>query len=212
MEIIAHRGLWSSLDEQNTGAAIEAALRAGLSLETDIRSFRGEIFVSHDPIRDSDGLVSFDTLVTLAWRHPTSRLFLNVKEDGLLDVLLRERWRWEGIGVVFFDMSGPELVRYAGRLPASMLATRASDLEPVPVLADRCGWVWVDGFERDLGSDELSDLMRLHPDKSWAFVSPELHGRDPVHFWAALRSGSMGESGRLALCTDRPVEWREERR
>lgn len=198
---LAHRGLWRESSEQNSLAALEAALRAGHGIETDLRSRDGTLVLAHDPPRVLDAPPRFDGLLTRLERFPHSRCFLNVKEDGLVPYLERYRDRLLALPVVFFDMSVPELVRYAKRYPPSHLAARVSDVEPEPHGASFCRWLWVDGFFRDPTEEELARLVARHP-HALAIVAPELHGRAGERLAALIARGDrLAERERL-WCAD----------
>ena len=46
--ILAHRGVWGSKEEQNSRSAIKHALAGGFGIETDIRDHDGQVVLSHD--------------------------------------------------------------------------------------------------------------------------------------------------------------------
>lgn len=48
IEILAHRGWWTSREDQNSLDALTRALTAGFGVETDIRDCAGRLVVSHD--------------------------------------------------------------------------------------------------------------------------------------------------------------------
>ena len=50
-QILAHRGIHNSNDEtKNSIGALIEAVEQGFGLETDIRDFKGDLYISHDPI------------------------------------------------------------------------------------------------------------------------------------------------------------------
>jgi hypothetical protein len=211
MELIAHRGLWNSEIKSNSRAALANALDAGYGLETDIRAHDGELYLSHDPIHETKTLVRLTELLDLGVQYRDQRLFLNVKEDGLLPLLLKHRTLIEKLKVVFFDMSVPQLVLYARVFAPEKLATRLSDVEPHPCLVQHCDWIWVDAFERDWPVEEIRRIKR-HFKRNLALVSPELHRRDPAALWKALTSAPdlTTPSGEMAICTDQPAIFQQE--
>ena len=46
--ILAHRGIWNEIVEQNTMIAFKRAFERKIGIETDIRDYNGEIVISHD--------------------------------------------------------------------------------------------------------------------------------------------------------------------
>ena len=209
MKLIAHRALWNGLRKPNSLSALEAALAAGFGVETDLRSYADEIYIAHDPILDPQGVPHFDDFLAIAAKYPDAPLFLNIKEDGLCQILCKKKMEIAGVRGVFFDMSVPQLVQFSRAFTPAFLSTRISDVEPVPAALDSVEWIWVDCFEKDWDVQNLKSLMSRFP-KKLAFVSPELHGRDPKNFWKMLRDLESTTKSEIALCTDHPAVFKEE--
>ncbi len=207
MDIIAHRGLWKhpteSVSPPNSLPAIEDAFRHGYGIETDIRSQEGKLYLSHDPIVDPKRPPRFEEFLSLAARYPDALSFLNIKEDGLVPLLLAFRDSLAKFRHVFFDMSVPQLVQFSRSFSKVNLSSRYSEYEKNPSALDICDWIWVDAFERDCPKEEISRL-NITQIKKLAIVSPELHGREEKTFWATLKSVKFE-----ALCTDLPVQANE---
>lgn len=203
--VLAHRGLWASPDQQNTIGALVAAAQNGFGLELDLRDYRGELVISHDPPRRRP--VAFkkllETLDELDLYSPPT-LALNIKADGLAEKVLRALR--EGPQDFFcFDMSFPENVRYQELgLP---VAIRVSELENSVAETrtnDRFRTVWLDSFysdwwKGDFDFDDLVDSFDVY------VVSPELHGREPLEAWEFLANKSV-EGKTFGICTDFPKE------
>lgn len=206
MKIISHRGLWKEPSEENSLEAFASSQAAGFGLETDLRSFQGELLLSHDAITEPSRCVRFEQLIQLWKKTPHLPLFLNIKEDGLLPLL--HPWREQLLAwpVVFFDMSVPQLVQFSRIYPPSHLATRYSEYEKNPSGIELCSWLWVDGFQLD---PELAALRNLKSKNqvNLALVSPELHSRDPVHFWNQLKLNGFSSDHSSVLCTDRSFDY-----
>ena len=203
MKIIAHRGLWKEKSERNTLPALEAALQKGYGIETDLRAYRGKLFISHDPILDPTTVPRFEQLLELSKAYPELPFFLNIKEDGLLTIILDFVKDIGERPVVFFDMSVPELYRYSRKMESARLCTRLSDYETHPSGVGLCDWLWVDGFEREMREKEIKKVLEHHPLKP-AFVSPELHGRDRMPFWKMLKEAGWLKDPSSFVCTDYP--------
>jgi len=202
---LAHRGLWTGPAERNTLSAFRAAFRRGWGVELDVRDLGGELVVSHDP--PLRGALRFAALVDLYLEHGTPGcLAVNVKADGLEEMVadaLRpvERDRWFG-----FDMAVPDALRYArGGLP---LFTRHSDVEAAPALYAQAEGVWLDDFAGGWITRETI-AAHLTAGKRVAIVSPELHGHDNVAVWEAWREWDVWTSPEVLLCTDHPTEAEE---
>lgn len=206
MKPIAHRGLWRDRQEQNTLRALHDAFELSCGVETDVRSFKGQLYLSHDPIIDPVVHAPFEALLELSTYYPRLPVFLNIKEDGLLPLLNRYRTRIEKINAVFFDMSVPELIHYAKSFPPNFLATRVSEFEISPAANELCDWIWLDSFTRDPQQNRIKEMVSLFT-KNWAFVSPELHGREKNVFWKTLQSSDFLPKGQTFLCTDYAEEF-----
>ena len=207
MNFISHRGLWADLGQtqlpQNSISAFAASQKAGFGVETDLRSFQGELYLSHNPIKSSDGLVPFNDLLALWLKTPQLPVFLNIKEDGLLPLLSAKKDLLERLQVVFFDMSIPELVQYSKVFAKNQLATRVSEFEEHPAAQDLCAWLWVDGFRKDYDPVKLQKLIGNQQFKI-AVVSSELHQRSPQTHWNSLKQISRRTELEFTLCTDFP--------
>ena len=206
MKLIAHRGLWKDRSQENRLRSFQDAFDLNFGIETDLRSFKGKLFLSHDPILDSSKHDSFESLLELATHYPRLPVFLNIKEDGLLPLINQHRGALEKINVIFFDMSVPELIQYAKSYPPNHLATRVSEFETSPAAIELCDWVWVDGFTREIKPAVLESMVKSHT-KNWAFVSPELHGRAAEGFWNTLAQANYLPQNQVFLCTDLPHEY-----
>jgi hypothetical protein len=197
LKLIAHRGLWRDSGlTQNSLAALLAASNAGYSIETDVRSYQGQLIISHDPLTSntSNCLLLSDLLLHLP---PEAKLFLNVKEDGLLPMLASLEPRLSEFEHYFFDMSFPELVKYQGGKMSVL--NRVSLLEPIHANTLRSAGWWVDCF-----SPTDSSYARMLRDLSnWkcGLVSPDLHGLPHLPTWDLIRQLDSSDS-EWYLCTD----------
>lgn len=209
MKLISHRGLWTgphrSFKSQNSMPAFAASQQEGFGVETDLRFFNGKLYLSHDLIDNAAQLVSLEKLLTLWSSTPDLPLFFNVKEDGLLPLLVPYKSLIDSLNVVFFDMSIPELIQYSKIFSKSQLATRMSDYELKPSAEQLCDWLWVDGFSKDFEPAEIEALLREKKFKI-ALVSSELHKRNAQAHWALLQTISKENQSQLTLCTDFPKE------
>nr|WP_042671566.1 hypothetical protein [Methylobacterium sp. B34] len=193
MRIISHRGWWHQPDEKNTRAAFERSIAANYGTETDVRDLAGRLVVSHDP--PGNEAMPWEDALDL-FTGTGLPLAVNVKADGLGPALARS---FEGrrISWFAFDMSVPEMVRYArADLP---FYTRHSDVEPDPILYHEARGVWLDGFHGDWFDKRVIE-RHLAAGKAVCVVSPELHGRDPHRVWEWL----LDMAGDITLCTDFP--------
>ena len=203
MKILAHRGYWKTAPEKNSLAALAGALERGWGVETDIRDYRGELVISHDPAdEDAPRLAElFSAYGRLA--APKPLLALNVKADGLYLFLpdLFKRFDVKPENHFLFDASLPEQYIYLKR--GFRVFTRSSEFEPRPAFLEQSAGVWLDQFT-DRGHIMTALDPLLATGLEICVVSPELHGRSPEELWARL-AARKGHA-RLHLCTDRPAE------
>lgn len=200
MIIISHRGYWLSPDEKNTPLAFERTIDLRFGTETDVRDRAGELVVSHDPA-DATAL-PWNDLIDL-FQESGLPLAVNIKSDGLT-TLLDAAFAGKQIDWFAFDMSGPEMARYArAGLP---FFTRHSDMEPDPIHYNQAEGVWLDSFGPTWFGPEVIE-KHLASGKRVCVVSPELHGRDQQELWPMIRS--LRHHERLMLCTDFPGLARE---
>lgn len=200
MKILSHRGYWKLPAEKNTLAAFTRSFRLGFGLETDIRDVSGKLVISHD-VPQGDEL-PLDDFLELAASQPEITgcpLALNIKSDGLANLLAVALRPYAHLDCFVFDMAVPDMRGYFGSgIP---VYTRLSEVEPQAPWLDLCKGVWLDCFESDWYSiDQVRQL--LTQGKRVCIVSPELHGRAPEPAWEKLRA--VASEPALMLCTDFP--------
>ena len=205
--ILAHRGLWSEPNEQNSLGALVNAVRMGFGVETDVRDSNSEIVISHDPTVGGTKLRDFFEFLQGPEIGPV--VALNVKADGLLSLFEPTVASTLPDGSFFFDMSAPETLRY--RKANFPTAVRISDYEKMSDLekfgSNNSRAIWLDSFDSDWWLDVTAgDLV---PDEWTAYVvSPELHGREPSVAWQRLQERDW-EDRAFGICTDYPMEFLE---
>ena len=202
--ILAHRGWWSDPAEKNSPHALIRALEAGFGIETDFRDLDGVLMVSHDPARTADALNDAAWFFgAVARTGNTGRLALNVKADGLQQMLI-DVMAQTGVPrdqAYAFDMAVPDALGYLSRgFPAY---SRLSEYEATPSFVTRAAGVWVDNFtgdypQVDRAIDVMSGGLRA------AIVSSELHGRDPGPLWDEIAAAGLHDNPLFELCTDLP--------
>lgn len=203
---MAHRGAWlKELLVPNSIEALLAALDAGFSIETDLRDRDGTVVVSHDPTKDGSVLTLRHFLAqTSTVKLSRDLIFaLNIKSDGLNSIMKDELRSLKGIPHFFFDMSTPELVKYAkAGLSVGLRRSEFETLDPQLSICSEPSAVWVDGFDSDWW--KTSELLELGSGKRVVvLVSPELHGRDPAQVWKIF-ADEFHNNPNLYICTDYP--------
>ncbi len=209
MRFLSHRGYWLEPGERNAESAFVRSFERGFGTETDVRDLDGRLVVSHDPPRA--GALPLERVLELHARlGPELPLALNVKSDGLEELLGALLERHAVRDAFVFDMSVPDTLRYVRR--RLRFFTRHSEHEPTPALYEAAAGVWLDACEGDWarGEDVAAHLRR---GKQVCLVSPELHGREPAARWrrigAWLADGTVDAASEdLMLCTDRPDDAR----
>lgn len=205
MAPLAHRGLWLAPEQRNTLAAFRDAFDHGCGIEIDVRDLDGTLVVSHDP--PQTGALPFETVVA-AWRdHPSAgTLAINVKADGLEQLLAGALRGTDPDRSFVFDMSIPDALRYVrAGIP---YFTRHSEVEPEPALYAGATGVWLDDFAGGFIT-EARIAAHVHEGKRVAVVSPELHGRDHVVVWDEWRRWAVWRERDVLLCTDHPTRAQE---
>ncbi len=83
MNILCHRGLWNSSNEQNTINSLMNAHNEGFGVELDLRDRGSKIVISHDmPTKESE---LFDSYLNelKANNYDNTTIAINIKSDGL---------------------------------------------------------------------------------------------------------------------------------
>jgi len=202
VQILSHRGWWTTPGEKNSPSAFTRSFAAGYGTETDLRDALGRLVISHDPPA-ADALAADTFFELYRASGPDLPLALNVKADGLQALLRAALEKYAVANYFLFDMSLPDaLVSIRHGLT---VFTRQSEWEPEPLFYTEAAGVWMDCF---LGEWMTDSTIGRHLDagKRVCIVSPELHRRDPRVFWDRLARMDLHNSNALMLCTDRPDE------
>ncbi|SCX99309.1 hypothetical protein SAMN02910370_00935 [Lachnospiraceae bacterium XPB1003] len=204
MEILAHRGLWKKVNEKNSLDVLKAAFDKGYGIETDIRDYKGKLVISHN-IADEKSADLEELFAYYAGKKCDSTLALNVKADGIQDLLNGLLLKYGIKNYFLFDMSVPEMV--VNRKMNLNYYSRKSDVEKETVMIDDAIGVWVDRFYDDfLDLEYIKKVISLK--KKVSIVSPELHGFSYIEAWGKIRD-EIGKSVYIQLCTDKPEEAEE---
>ena len=201
--ILAHRGCWNTSEDKNSIDALTMALDIGYGIETDLRDLNGSLVVCHDPATTRNSFPADELFSYYSNKGCKSSLALNIKSDGLQELLKRslDLHSISADNFYVFDMSIPDLSQYLkARIPSY---TRLSDLETEPVLINQCKGIWLDDFNGCNSNTELIEkyLLLNYP---VAVVSPELHGRCSETLWSEIKDKDLHRDKNFYLCTDRP--------
>lgn len=206
MKVLAHRGLWGGTIESNSLNAIRTALENGFGFESDIRDYQEKLVISHN-IADSK---SFDAETVFKWLNEFDDKYIfaiNIKADGLKELIVEYLNKYNITSYFLFDMSVPQMVEF--REIGLRFFTRQSEVESFPVMYEDAAGVWIDGFwSVDWITKELIE-NHIKNGKEVCLVSPDLHGqKNYVDFWNKLKDYNF-MSDQIMICTDHPKEAKE---
>lgn len=205
MEILAHRGYWNELVNNNSFEALTKALVNGFGFESDIRDYCGELVISHN-IADSESISINSVFEKLSAYNDKFCFAINIKSDGLKDLLYEKLKQYKIENYFTFDMSVPQMIEY--REKGLKYFTRQSEYEIEPSLYDDAIGVWVDAFIEDSWITEKLLNDHLSKGKKVCIVSPDLHKRQYISFWNRLKTYKI-DFDNVILCTDFPLQARE---
>lgn len=206
MRIIAHRGYWNDSINKNSPESLRTALEKGYGFESDVRDYCGKMVISHDIATAA----SQDADEVFQWLHEFDDRYtfaINIKADGLKDILRSFLSTYRISNYFLFDMSVPQMVEF--REMGLRFFTRQSEIEPVPCMYEDAAGVWIDGFwSVDWITEELLE-RHINRGKELCLVSTDLHGKENYReFWKRLKAYHLNFS-KVMLCTDHPDEARE---
>tara|TARA_B110000503_G_C7100311_1_gene393497 strand:+ start:249 stop:881 length:633 start_codon:yes stop_codon:yes gene_type:complete len=205
MIILSHRGFWQQESEKNTDKAFKNSFSNEFGTETDLRDQNGELLISHDPpIKSVNNIKNFIKIFNEY--NPDLTLALNIKSDGLQDLVLKFLKQGNIKNYFVFDMSVPDTLRYFEK--GIKVFVRQSEYEKTPSFYERCEGIWLDCFENVWYDEELI-LNHLKNEKKVAIVSSDLHKRDKSKHWEMLKNWKCINNNNLMLCTDFPVQARK---
>jgi len=205
MIIISHRGYWKSPEEKNSMKAFDRSFSLNFGTETDFRDRDGELVISHDPAQTQSILAEL-FFYTYIKHGQTAPLALNIKADGLQNMLCAALNKYKVENYFVFDMSVPDMIGYMNE--GINVFTRQSEFEANPILYEKSKGVWIDCFNSDW-IDESTIESHLTHGKQVCLVSPELHKRPFEKEWERLKKMSTSISPDVMLCTDYPEQARK---
>lgn len=206
MKILAHRGYWNKNIERNSPLALRTALEKGYGFESDVRDYMERMVISHNIATSS----SQNAEEVFKWLHEFEDKYcfaINIKADGLKDILQSFFTKYSISNYFLFDMSIPQMVEF--REMGLRFFTRQSEVEPNPNMYEDAAGVWIDGFwNTDWITRELLN-GHINNGKEVCLVSPDLHGKENYkEFWKKLVDDKI-DLDKVILCTDHPDEAKE---
>lgn len=206
MQILSHRGYWNEKISANSSVALKTALEKNFGFESDVRDYMGRMVISHN-IADASCPDAEEVFRWLSEYGDKFCFAINIKADGLKEILNRYLKKYGIHNYFLFDMSVPQMVEFAEM--GLRFFTRQSEYETEPVMYGQAAGVWMDGFKR---TDWITEeLLKKHisSEKEICLVSPDLHGNsDYPLFWEKLKNWRIDFS-KVLLCTDHPEEAKE---
>ena len=206
MRILSHRGYWNDKIERSSLVALKTALEKGYGFESDVRDYMGNLVISHN-IADN---TSPDAEQIFKWLSEYNDKFcfaINIKADGLKDILKAYIDKYNVANYFLFDMSVPQMVEFEDM--GLRFFTRQSEFEAEPCMYDKAAGVWIDGFKGTKWITEKLLSEHIDNNKEVCLVSPELHGKkDYREFWNRIRNFNI-DFNKILLCTDVPDEAKE---
>ena len=175
-----------------------------LGVEVDIRSTDGSLITNHDPITKGE---DFEY-----WLEHYSHAFLilNVKEEGLEELIISLMKKNNIYNFFFLDQSFPFLIKTA-KSGESRCAVRVSEFESIETamsLSGKVDWAWIDCFTLFPLSNLEANRLQSEGGFKLCFVSPELQRDVSNDEIISFRNyiESLGIHGD-AVCTKRPELW-----
>ena len=203
INIIAHRGMWEkNTDNQNSEDSFSKALKNNFGIETDVRDYRGELVISHDIATEKS--MKFSDFIRIYKKFSPERpIAVNIKSDGLQDLLANFLHKEMITNYFVFDMSIPDSLVYIKKSISTFL--RISEYENYNALCQSVDGIWLDSFNSDwFNEKDISDI--LNRGKKICIISPEVHKRDHINVWKLLKESNFHNNDQVYICTDLPLE------
>ncbi|HET8686082.1 MAG TPA: hypothetical protein VFM18_05380, partial [Methanosarcina sp.] len=108
MIIISHRGHWLATEEKNTALAFRRSFLSGFGTETDVRDHLGKLVISHDVVPPDANPLLLDDFLEI-YGNFDQPLAINIKSDGLAEILNSTMNRHGITNWFVFDMSIPDM-------------------------------------------------------------------------------------------------------
>lgn len=198
MQILSHRGLWENVEQQNTIEGFKRSFEGGFGIETDIRDRNEKLVIAHDLPNEIS--LNFSNFLTLASKTQPF-LALNIKSDGLAELLKEKMANYSIEKWMVFDMSIPDLIQHLK--VGNPVFTRVSEIEVSPSCLNDAQGIWLDAFYEDwYSSNQIETYLKIG--KKVCVVSPELHKRDKTYLWKMLKESNLYKEKNMLLCTDFP--------
>ncbi len=195
MEIIYHR-------RNNIDLLVSTPIDFGV--EIDIRTYKNKLIIHHDPCCQG---ADFEEWLKF---YKNGTLILNVKEEGLENMILKILKRHNIQKFFFLDQTFPFLIK-TSREGEKRCAVRFSEYESLETVLNLRGlidWVWVDFFNKLPLNNE--SFMKIKNNKfKICLVSPELQSfgeKEVIELKRTLKNQKINVD---AVCTKYPSLWKD---
>jgi hypothetical protein len=174
-------------------------LHSQFGVEVDLRSNNGVLVVSHDPIKNNHYHL-FNNWIK-SYRH--NLLIINVKEDGLENMILETINKFNIKNYFFLDQAMPTIIKEKNiQVRSSARISKFESIETIKLLGKKIKWLWIDYYNSKWINDlnEILELKRKYNYKI-CLVSPELHNHNKkttLNFKKKLESNLINID---AVCT-----------
>lgn len=206
MIFLSHRGLWKTQPEQNTLSAFQLSFQQGFGCELDIRDASEQLVISHD-LSTTPYLLLEEVFQAYNTINQNLPIAINIKADGLQQLLKQQIEKYAITNYFVFDMSIPDTLGYQKH--QLKYFTRHSEYEPQPIFYNQAEGVWLDCFNSDWWTPEDVE-KHMQNNKFVVLVSPELHKREYHQAWETWRRIEQElNTDKLMLCTDFPQQAQE---
>lgn len=143
-----------------------------MGVEIDIRPYKGELILNHDPFVEGDRLSDY------LKEYDHNGIILNIKSEGIEPHILSLLEKNKINDYFFLDSSFPVCSRFI-KDEMKDFAVRFSEWEPEGLainLAGLANWIWIDTFTKIPIDQKTADRFRMLGYKL-CFVSPDLTGK-----------------------------------
>jgi hypothetical protein len=143
-------------------------------VEIDIRSNNNKLILSHDPSNKKAEL--FENWIKY---YSHQLLVLNVKEEGLEELILKILKKNKIKKYFFLDQSMPTIIKNKNILiVCSGRISKYESIQSISLLKNKIKWLWIDYYNKEWikSMDQILNLKKKYNYKI-CLVSPELHSK-----------------------------------
>ena len=171
-------------------------------VEADLRSENKKIYLHHEPFKKGE---SFEKWIKY-YKHKI--LILNVKEEGLEDIVIKILKKNKKKNFFFHDQTFSTLLKNMFKTRVSIRFSEYEDLKRKNYLYKKIRWLWLDNFNQIELSKKFYNYLKNKKVKI-CMVSPELIKRKRQNEIKKIINNLKKNKFYLdAVCTKKPKLWR----